>query len=74
MNTLIDNMDAVLFEAHKTKGWLWVDQEPLWITWSLSKFGTRSLIYTLAITLNTFDSLLRSGDPHAISSVSSVSH
>jgi len=38
MNALVDNMESVLFEAHKSKGWQWVEQEPLWVTWSLRKF------------------------------------
>ncbi|KAH9951291.1 hypothetical protein B0H21DRAFT_275286 [Amylocystis lapponica] len=37
MNTAIENLEAALFEAHKLKGWQWV-QEPLWVTWSLDKF------------------------------------
>lgn len=39
MNTVIDNMEGVLIEAHKVKGWQWVHEEPLWVTWSLEKFG-----------------------------------
>lgn len=31
-------MELVLFEAHRTKGWQWVE-EPLWTSWSLHKFG-----------------------------------
>ncbi|PCH38280.1 hypothetical protein WOLCODRAFT_115192 [Wolfiporia cocos MD-104 SS10] len=37
MNAIVDSLEAVLFEAHKMKGWKWV-QEPLWVTWSLEKF------------------------------------
>jgi hypothetical protein len=32
-------MESLLFEAHKTKGWKWVQEEPLWVTWPLEKFG-----------------------------------
>jgi hypothetical protein len=32
-------MEFLLFEAHKIKGWKWVQEEPLWMTWSLEKFG-----------------------------------
>jgi hypothetical protein len=39
MNNIIDNLEAVLVEAHKTKGWKWVSEEPLWVTWSLERFG-----------------------------------
>ena len=38
MNAIVDNLEALLADAHKTKGWQWV-QEPLWTTWSLEKFG-----------------------------------
>lgn len=31
-------MELVLFEAHRIKGWQWVE-EPLWTSWSLHKFG-----------------------------------
>lgn len=39
MNTVIDTMESLLIEAQKTKGWRWVDEEPMWLTWSLEKFG-----------------------------------
>jgi hypothetical protein len=39
MNVVIENMEAVLFEAHKVKGWKWATEEPLWVTWPLEKFG-----------------------------------
>lgn len=39
MNSTIDNLEAVLYEAHKAKGWEWVQTEPLWVTWPLEKFG-----------------------------------
>ena len=32
-------MEVVLFEAHRAKGWQWVEEEPLWTSWSLHKFG-----------------------------------
>ncbi|KIK06624.1 hypothetical protein K443DRAFT_129889 [Laccaria amethystina LaAM-08-1] len=38
MNSTIDNLEAVLYEAHKAKGWEWVQTEPLWVTWPLEKF------------------------------------
>jgi len=41
MNNIIDNLEAVLIEAHKAKGWRWVSEEPLWVSWSLEKFVTR---------------------------------
>ena len=39
MNAIVDSLEAVLFEAHKVKGWQFV-QEPLWLSWSLERFGT----------------------------------
>lgn len=39
MNYIVDNLDALLADAHRTKGWAWVSEEPLWTTWSLEKFG-----------------------------------
>ncbi|KAJ7470314.1 hypothetical protein FB451DRAFT_332385 [Mycena latifolia] len=40
MNAVIDGMEALLIEAHKAKGWHWVSEEPLWVSWSLEKFVT----------------------------------
>ena len=39
MNSVVDNLEAVLIDATKVKGWKWAQQEPLWVTWSLEKFG-----------------------------------
>lgn len=39
MNTIMDSLDEVFFEACKMKGFAWVHEEPLWCTWSLEKFG-----------------------------------
>ncbi|KAK1224471.1 hypothetical protein PQX77_012645 [Marasmius sp. AFHP31] len=36
--TVIENLEALVVEAQKTKGWEWVEREPLWTTWSLNKF------------------------------------
>jgi hypothetical protein len=40
MAAVVDDLEAVLIEAHNVKGWKWVHEQPLWITWSLEKFGT----------------------------------
>jgi len=40
MNAAVDGLEAVLVEAYKQKGWKWVSEEPLWVTWPLAKFGT----------------------------------
>ena len=42
MNSLVDSLEGVLIEAHKVKGWQFV-QDPLWATWSLEKFGVFTL-------------------------------
>ncbi|RDB20993.1 hypothetical protein Hypma_011427 [Hypsizygus marmoreus] len=39
MNAAVEALEAVLIEAHKAKGWKWVHEEPLWVTWSLEKFA-----------------------------------
>jgi len=39
MCSVIENLEALVIDAHKNKGPTWVQQEPLWVTWSLEKFG-----------------------------------
>jgi hypothetical protein len=39
MNNVVQNMESLLNEADKAKGWKWVHGEPLWTTWSLERFG-----------------------------------
>ncbi|KAF4615496.1 hypothetical protein D9613_002904 [Agrocybe pediades] len=41
MNSVIENLEMVLIDASKVKGWRWVHEEPLWVTWSLEAFVTR---------------------------------
>lgn len=38
MNMVVDRIENLVFEAHKTNGWQFV-QDPMWATWSLEKFG-----------------------------------
>lgn len=45
LNTVVENLETLLFDAHKTKGWQWVHQEPMWVTWPMEKFGAPSVIY-----------------------------
>lgn len=45
LNTVVENLETLLFDAHKTKGWQWVHQEPMWVTWPMEKFGVPSVIY-----------------------------
>lgn len=47
-------MELVLFEAHRTKGWQWVEEEPLWTTWSLHKFGMGAGLGVLSLYLLIF--------------------
>ncbi|KAI0818730.1 hypothetical protein BC629DRAFT_671954 [Irpex lacteus] len=39
MIRLVESIEGLVPDAHKTKGWQFV-QEPLWATWSLEKFAT----------------------------------
>jgi hypothetical protein len=39
MNTAIEGMEDLLAEAYRAKGWKWVSEEPLWLTWTLAHFG-----------------------------------
>lgn len=39
MNSIVDNMEALLADAHKAKGWHWVSLEPMWTSWPMEKFG-----------------------------------
>lgn len=39
LNREVENLEAILIEAHKAKGAKWAQEEPLWYTWSLEKFG-----------------------------------
>ena len=43
LNSAVDKMELVLFEAHRAKGWQWVEEEPLWTSWSLHKFGMSAI-------------------------------
>ncbi|KAH9981512.1 hypothetical protein BGW80DRAFT_1270588, partial [Lactifluus volemus] len=40
MNSIVDGLEALLADAHKTKGWHWVCSEPMWTTWPMEKFVT----------------------------------
>ncbi|KAF5372957.1 hypothetical protein D9758_001689 [Tetrapyrgos nigripes] len=37
---VVENLEALVIDAHKNKGASWVQKEPLWVTWSLEKFAT----------------------------------
>ncbi|KAF8894398.1 hypothetical protein BD779DRAFT_1500843 [Infundibulicybe gibba] len=38
IGTVVDNLDALLADAHRVKGWKYCQDEPLWVTWPLEKF------------------------------------
>jgi hypothetical protein len=40
MVAVVDNLEVILIQAYNIKGWKWVHEQPLWLTWSLEKFGT----------------------------------
>lgn len=40
MGAVVDNLEALYHEAQKTKGPKWCKEEPLWLSWSLEKFGS----------------------------------
>lgn len=42
MNNIVDNLEELLVEANKMKGWSWCQNEAMWCTWSLEKFGAIS--------------------------------
>ena len=48
MTKIIRNLEQLLHEVHKTKGWKFVE-EPLWVTWSLEKFGMNTLVLCLPV-------------------------
>ncbi|PAV23554.1 hypothetical protein PNOK_0062200 [Pyrrhoderma noxium] len=41
LNLIMDNFEELVHEAHKLKGWAWVQSEPLWCTWTLERFATK---------------------------------
>jgi hypothetical protein len=43
MNTVVESLETVLIEAYKVRGWKWCQEEPMWTTWPLEKFGASSL-------------------------------
>ena len=41
----MDNFEELVHEAHKLRGWAWVQSEPLWCTWTLERFGMYPLFF-----------------------------
>ena len=50
MVKIIKSLEILLHEVHKTKGWKFVE-EPLWVTWSLEKFGALFIPYRCSVLL-----------------------
>ncbi|KAF8078125.1 hypothetical protein FPV67DRAFT_1557527 [Lyophyllum atratum] len=69
MNAAIENMETVVFEAHKIKGWQWVHEEPLWVTWSLERFvsSVSSVLVPYHRSLNFHTELVNTLRSHSIS-------
>jgi hypothetical protein len=42
MSTVLDNMETLMFEAERLKGFQWCHEEPLWVSWPIEKFGRLS--------------------------------
>ena len=36
---LVEQAEKIYFEAYRLQGAEWADEEPLWLTWSLLRFG-----------------------------------
>ncbi|GJE86948.1 hypothetical protein PsYK624_030310 [Phanerochaete sordida] len=68
MNNLVDSLESVLAETHKTKGWQAV-QEPLWVTWSLEKFATSipSILIPYHRSLNMHKEIVETLRSHSVS-------
>lgn len=54
MVLIVATFDQLLSEAHKTKGWQWAHDTPLWISWSLARFSKKK---SLHISVNSLDEL-----------------
>jgi hypothetical protein len=52
MVSIVENLEALMADAHKTKGWSWVHEEPLWTTWPLEKFGALPHAFILCFVSN----------------------
>jgi len=69
MNSVIDSLEALVVEAHKAKGWKWVQEEPLWVTWPLEKFATTmpGVLIPYHRSLNTHVELVETLRGHSVS-------
>ncbi|GLB35127.1 hypothetical protein LshimejAT787_0206920 [Lyophyllum shimeji] len=69
MNAAIENLETLLFEAHKTKGWQWAQEEPLWVTWPLERFvsSVPALLVPYHRSLNLHIELVNKLRTHSIS-------
>ncbi|KAJ7582594.1 hypothetical protein C8J56DRAFT_792229 [Mycena floridula] len=69
MNSVVDSLEALVAEAHKAKGWKWVQEEPLWVTWSLEKFASsmREILVPYHRSLNIHIILVETLRSHSVS-------
>ncbi|KAI0047959.1 hypothetical protein FA95DRAFT_1558488 [Auriscalpium vulgare] len=69
MTLLIENLEVALADAHKAKGWAWVQSEPLWTTWSLEKFvsSIASILRPYRRSLDLHTRLVDILRPHSVS-------
>ncbi|TFK25081.1 hypothetical protein FA15DRAFT_756169 [Coprinopsis marcescibilis] len=68
MNIAIDNLESVLVEATKVKGWKWVREEPLWVSWPLEAFVTSipAIIVPYHRSLHTYKQFVNRLHSHSI--------
>ena len=65
MVKIIKSLEILLHEVHKTKGWKFVE-EPLWVTWSLEKFGAHAILIRPLRTLRYLTVMLVTKLPYIL--------
>ena len=51
MGMLLEQAEKIYFEAYRLQGWEFVLEEPLWLSWTLERFGTFSLLHRHRVNL-----------------------
>jgi len=69
MSNVMDSLELVLVDAHKVKGWQWVHEEPLWVTWSLEAFGMIPNLFPLQLLSSSPTSHPCARNPKALPSI-----
>jgi len=44
MSTVVENIEVLINEAHRVKGWSWISSEPMWCSWPMEKFYLSLLV------------------------------